>query len=661
MRTIVHAACIAAMGLACVFATAGGHAAGLDTRHRNATDVGVIEQGRRELPMPHKPSPLPPTQAERLYHLPSSDRLRPELIPPELRESMRVGEPAPGETACGDMTALANHRGDDLADYVARLPDSQCLTPLFSVAPPLARKIFLRPNLIALARRYASVSVSYASDGTALANLSTFFRAAYSLANEGRIDTIGADVRAWLRPGTVALFAGNALFAPNSDAPETAGTVALLITDMHDEASYLDLMKQWVIRFTNTPRHPRAVLALDDPTIGYGFTGLLTVFYFAHTRADALPLLQNDPSYAMALYAFVKANKTSLLQDSRASYQLEQAENEAFRFAKHAALLPIVRSMMADALEHSTMAGPDRHLWLSAAQAVRAYDNANCSFYKTCNFETALAAAILPNNYACEGGVVRLRTQSLSAGQARDACTSMEQQRPFFHAMTATRETPVADDHNTTLEVVVFADREEYHHYSPVFFDNDVDNGGVYLEGDPSLPTNQPRFIAFVATWLQPRFSVWNLKHEFVHYLDGRYDMYGDFEASTRKPDVWWIEGLAEYLSRGNDDPESIAAAKTGQYRLRDIFTNTYSMDDYVNRTYRWGYMAVRFMFERHPENLAAILPMFRGGQYDAYWDYMRRLPAGIDDEFAQWVRTATTDGAPQPPWHAAGRPKKID
>jgi microbial collagenase len=309
--------------------------------------------------------------------------------------------------------------------------------------------------------------------------------------------------------------------------------------------------------------------------------------------------------------------------------------------------------MMLDALEHSTMAGADRYIWLGAAQAVKAYDNANCSFYKTCNFETVLASAILANNYQCDGGMVHLRTQSLNGDQARAACTLMAQETPFFHAMLATHETPVADDHSTTLEVVVFADREEYHHYSPVFFDNDVNNGGVYLEGEPSQPANQPRFIAFVATWLQPQFSVWNLKHEFVHYLDGRYDMYGDFDAATVKPDVWWIEGLAEYLSRGNDDPESIAAAMTGQYRLSEIFSNTYSMDDYVNRAYRWGYMAMRFMFERHPEHLAAIVPMFRAGQYGAYWDYMQRLSSSLDDEFAQWVGTATTAGAPTPPWHA--------
>lgn len=659
MKAIVRAICIAVLVGHSAWAGASSpasiqsRASDTDGARKNGVDVGMIFARKHELPMPHRPSPLPPTQAERKYHLPSSDRLRPELIPPELRRTIAIDGPAANDKACGDMTALVGHQGNALADYLVGLPNADCLIPLFSVAPSLAKAIFSHANLIAVAQRYVSVGAAYASTDTALANLSVFFRAAYSLANEGEIDAMGEDVLGTLRPAIGALFAGETLFTSNSAAPTTAGTVALLVTDMRDEANYLDLATRWVIRLTNTPAQPSAALALDDPNIGYGFTGLLTIFYFAHTRADALPRIESDPSFATALYQFVTANKASLMQGSRAAYQLEQAANEAFRFAQHPALLPLVRSMMADALEHSTMGGPDRLVWLSAAQAVEAYDEANCSFYKTCNFETALAAAILSNRYWCHGSVVRLRTQSLTRDQARTACATLIQETPYFHTMLATHGQPVADDRDTTLEVVVFADREEYHRYSPVFFGNDVDNGGVYLEGDPASPMNQPRFIAFVATWLQPRFEVWNLKHEFVHYLDGRYDMYGDFDAATKTPDVWWIEGLAEYISRGNDDQESIDAARTGQYRLHDIFANTYAMDDYVNRAYRWGYMAARFMFERHPENLAAILPMFRSGQYGAYLAYMQQLPMTLDDEFAQWVRTTTTAGAPEPPWHA--------
>ncbi|MDG0024454.1 collagenase [Trinickia sp. Y13] len=146
--------------------------------------------------------------------------------------------------------------------------------------------------------------------------------------------------------------------------------------------------------------------------------------------------------------------------------------------------------MMADALAHSTMAGADRFIWLNAAQAAKAYDDAHCSFYKTCNFETALMAA-----HSSEAISVRRRYGAVAIvdpEQARAACGPTAQETAYFHTMLATSETPIRDDHDTTFDAVVFADREAYHHYSPVFFSNVVDNGGVYLEGDSSLERRRP-------------------------------------------------------------------------------------------------------------------------------------------------------------------------
>ncbi len=92
-----------------------------------------------------------------------------------------------------------------------------------------------------------------------------------------------------------------------------------------------------------------------------------------------------------------------------------------------------------------------------------------------------------------------------------------------------TNEKPVADDHNDQLELVVFASGEDYRKYSNLFFGNDVDNGSIYSEGDPSDPDNTARSIVYVATWL-PERPIWNLEHDHVHYLDGRYNLHGDFE-----------------------------------------------------------------------------------------------------------------------------------
>jgi len=613
--------------------------------HADAFNNAPIAASHPTLPpMPRKPTMLPRSREEWRFDLAPSDRLRPELMTPEMRRRSRPARQA-GSEACTSMSAMAGLHGEVLAERIATLVDSTCANAFFEVTGAQARQLFGEDNLRAVATRFAAEGAAYGPGNRALVNLTLFLRAAYYLANEGTAPPLPSDLTMTLRPVITRVLTGDAIWRPNGAAATSAGEVITLIVNMRDEAAYLDLARQWVTRFTNSVQTPNIAATLDEPGLAYAFTAVLKVFYFAHYRRDAVQLIENDPSYALALYGFVKANKSSLLGARQAGYLLNQAAAEAFRFAKYPSLLPTVRPLIQNALAGSTMAGPDRLLWLAAAQAVQAYDASNCGSYGTCGFETPLADAILARRYQCANGTIRLRTASLTPGEADQACAIMQKEAPYFHAMLGTHAVPVANDHNATLEVIVFSDNAEYENYSPVLFGNETDNGGVYLEGDPAAPNNQARFIAFVATWLKPQFEIWNLRHEFVHYLDGRFDMYGDFEASTTVPTVWYIEGLAEYISRGNDDPESIEAAKTQRYRLSEIFANSYTMDDYVSRAYRWGYMAVRFVFERHPEVMSTILPLFRSGDYAAYWNYMSSLSSQLDDEFAAWAGTVTTDG----------------
>ena len=52
-------------------------------------------------------------------------------------------------------------------------------------------------------------------------------------------------------------------------------------------------------------------------------------------------------------------------------------------------------------------------------------------------------------------------------------------------------------------------------------------------------------------------FAVWNLRHEFTHYLDGRYNVQGDFQQSSQYDTIWWSEGMAEYATHLEDGDEA--------------------------------------------------------------------------------------------------------
>ncbi len=598
----------------------------------------------KQAPMPHTRQTLPPSAEQQRYNLQPTKKPRTDLVP----ANMRAKVSALATTECKDMSKLASYSGAALADYLVSLPDYECTYPLFSIPAAQASTVFSTANLNAVAARFTTEANNYNASNMALVNLALYFRAAYYQVGSNTIPALPASLTTTLRAPIKQLIDGNKLYVENAVAGSTAGETIRLVTNMHDEAYYLPSVKNLLARWTNTSANPTASSALLHDTAAGALTSALSVIYYAHFRPDGLPLLQNDLSYATALNKFVVNDKAALL-GTGAAYELNDAANEAFRFMQYDALKPGVKPMVQAMLSSSTMTGADSDLWLAAASAVKYYDSANCSQYGTCNYETALANAVLKYSYTCSP-TLRIRAQDMTTAQLQDSCKILATEESYFHDMMQTNRVPVANDKNTALELVVFDDYTNYNKYAGVIYGISTDNGGMYLEGDPSSSTNQARFIAHEASWLRPTFQVWNLQHEFVHYLDGRFDMVGDFSAGTAKPTVWWIEGIAEYLSLKNNNQQSIDMAKTGTYKLSQIFGNTYDMSDYVNRAYRWGYMATRFMMEKHRSDVDAVIAKFRVGDYDGYQTYMNYIGTRYDSEFATWVNAATTAGEPPMP-----------
>jgi len=597
--------------------------------------AGTAATPRRGAPMPHVRQNVPPTIEQQLYGVTPDNRARPDLADPKRRSrAQRDASAAAATPECRDMDKLASYSGTALADYLVNLPDYTCTYPLFSVTGNQAKTIFSTANLAAVADRFVQEAAAYNATNMALVNLTLYLRAGYYVADGAAVPAPAASVRDTLRPAIRQLEESPILFQSNPKASTTAGEVIRLVTNMYDEGYHLPTLKNIVVRYTNTAENPKAAEALLKRDAAGGFTSLLTAIYYSHWRQGA-EFVKTDPGYARVLYDFVVNNKGTLLGSS-VEYQLADASREAFRFLQHGALQPVVRPMIKDTLASSTMLGADQRLWLEAASAVEYFDNANCADYGTCNFRQKLADAVLQESYTCSPSV-RIRAQALTWQQMAEACRLMADEEKLFHDFLATGRKPVAKDFNTQLEVVVFDSYKQYDKYASIIYGIATNNGGMYLEGDPSRAGNQARFIAHRADWL-PDFKVWNLEHEYVHYLDGRFNMYGDFRESTVKPTVWWTEGLGEYLSLKNDNKRSIEAARSNQYKLSTIFGNTYSMGDYVNRAYRWGYMATRFMFERHRSDIDAILAKFRAGDYEGYDAYMKSIGTRYDAEFLAWV-----------------------
>ena len=257
---------------------------------------------------------------------------------------------------------------------------------------------------------------------------------------------------------------------------------------------------------------------------------------------------------------------------------------------------------------------------------------------------------ILSQNTECNKNIV-IRSQALTELQIKKACELLIDQENRFHATFGTRGKPVADDNNHIMRANIYNHRDDFVKYATAHFNMPTDNGGMYLEGYPDRLDNQAEFVAY-----ERDGKIWNLRHEFVHYLDGRFNKYGDYcnglHDDHAGPEfcpspnldyphiVWWAEGLGEYSAHGENNPKSINLAKEKSFPLSELFNTSSNSNTGGDRVYRWGYLAVRFMMENHRDEVESMLEITRKGDWVAYQALIKSWGTQYDQEFFDWIDT---------------------
>ncbi|TQV87749.1 collagenase [Aliikangiella coralliicola] len=273
--------------------------------------------------------------------------------------------------------------------------------------------------------------------------------------------------------------------------------------------------------------------------------------------------------------------------------------------------------------------------------------NDSCDVYNLCSKKEEIITNVLNDRITCPSGTLFMWAQDMNQAQLEWACNSLGAHETYFHSSMKTNNTPVVPDDNDKLRMVVFNNSREWGMYGGVLFGASTDNGGLYLEGDPSKPGDQATFFAYEDVPERPIFDIWNLRHEYIHYLDGRFNTQGDFgDINGAGRTVWYGEGIAEFISRKNCNDEAAAQAAAGTYDISTIFQNEYGVGQ--TRIYPWGYLAVRYMFEKHNSVFFDMLEKFRKGKYQEYRDTMVDQWVNnktYDASFAAWLPTVTSTG----------------
>lgn len=636
--------------------------------------LGIAAASAHPSNRPDAPPPSPATTgdgghiAEHIQRRPlTADQRRPL---PATRDHLRTDydRPMPARAKGGcDVDSFASASGATLVSTV-KGATTGCINQLFSVGGAVGAQVFAESKMVTIANAIHADAASYPgnNDGRML-QLVMFMRAGYFVQwYNPEVGDYGTALNTAIGAALNAFVANPRFGDVNEAHGEVLAEFVTLIDSAGQNAGHIGTVRAILDNY-GPSHHPHWYM---KNAVNNAFTVLFRGHYLDEFRAA----VQVSPGLGLldSLVAFVDDNKAADIGSDR-EYMLHNAAGELARFLNpgpwygypatfHNVVHPRVKSI----LDQFGISGPGAGIYVRMAGVVVYYDMDHCAYFGLCDFIDDLEAQVLPPAHAREcSATLKVRSQALTSQQLDWVCAEVAGQEAYFHVQAQTGGVPVADDHNDRLEMVIFHSSTDYETYSGTLFGNDTNNGGMYLEGDPSVPGNQARFLAYEAEWLRPQFEVWNLTHEYIHYLDGRFNWHGafwDLPLEAPAPSIWFIEGFAEYMSYSYRNLVYGSAVNQAQapdrYTLSQVLDTTYSHD--TSRIYQWGYLASRFMFERHRNDIAAMFALTRVGDYSpGYRNWLNGLRNIYDTEFRAWLvcfagnngNTANCGGdTPQPP-----------
>ncbi|GAA6171297.1 hypothetical protein NBRC116592_09670 [Colwellia sp. KU-HH00111] len=535
-------------------------------------------------------------------------------------------ETNPDDGSGGEHDTYVGLTDQALVDELTR-NTTETVNALFQLSGTDAGSTFSEANILTVVSAIEERAATYSGvDTDNIENLIYFLRAAYYVQFYTEdVPAYSSDVNEMIMASLTVLFDNDNTWIATAENGKVL-SAALVLVDSANLGAEFNYVTIRVLYEYNAQWQAHRDMNIAANSV---FTTLFRSQWDDNMKA----LFSQDDSILDALQHFQSSHRDLLGTD--AEYVLVNSVRELSRLYHVDALNARVQTLVKGILDTTSKADESRVLWLAAASMADYYDRANCGYYDICGFAYTLEKETLGFNYKCSD-TLKIRAQSLFNDQGAWICEVLGTQEANFHQTLATLNIPVADDNNDALELVIFDSSNDYKTYAGQFFNINTDNGGMYLEGAPSAQNNQARFIAYEAEWKRPNFHVWNLQHEFVHYLDARFNLYGDFATGMAVSTVWWTEGLAEYISQRDGNTYAISMGESQEFALSEIFKNTYESGQ--DRVYRWGYLAVRFMFENHRGDVDQLLTYLRNNQYTEYQTYMDSIGTSYDAEWFDWL-----------------------
>ncbi|WP_262386906.1 collagenase [Streptomyces sp. TRM49041] len=400
--------------------------------------------------------------------------------------------------------------------------------------------------------------------------------------------------------------------------------------------SQLDLIRK--VLATMDRYHPETY---GDSSWGGAVLAALSVNYLGlysgnDDRAFRTLVARND-AYRAAFRAF--ADRTHL-KGSPNEWTVRDALSEYARFGEIGSLRNRIVTDIGALLDPVTAAwGRGSAPWAKLASWLNHYEA--CKPYGVCKDD--IERLLFPHTYTYDNGTIKVRT-GLDRATVDQLYYASKQVKAQFHRVVGT-ETPLTGDTNSTLNIVLYASRADYENYHPLLTGMGTDNGGIYIERGATFYTYQRRVPQDSRLTLEELF-----RHEYVHYLNGRWAVPGYFGEGPWYQDdrtTAMDEGTAEFFDGATRDDgiavrkslvESVIRDTAGggpRMTVDQILHATYAGDGF--RFYSYAGTFFEYLWTERPALLKEMYRHLRADDpaaFDAWRDRLSRdaaIQSGYD------------------------------
>lgn len=263
------------------------------------------------------------------------------------------------------------------------------------------------------------------------------------------------------------------------------------------------------------------------------------------------------------------------------------------------------------------------------------------------NFDKIKAEAnnkYLPETYTFDDGKFVVKAgDKVTADKIKRLYWASKEVKAQFMRVVQNDKALESGNPDDILKVVIYNSPKEYK-LNRIINGLSTDNGGIYIEGTGT-------FYTYERT---PEESIYTLeelfRHEFTHYLQGRYvvpGMWGQGEFYKDGTLTWYEEGTAEFFagSTRTDDikprksvAQGLAYNRNDRMSLSDVVHAKYGSWDFYN----YGFALSNYMYNNNIEMFKKMTDYIKHNDVAGYKDYIASMSSdyNLNDKYQDYMDT---------------------